>query len=317
MRAIRRFTVRPVLPEPLRHLGDLATNLRWSWHPETQDVFATIDADIWRSSGRDPVKTLGAVSTARLDELAAGHRLPADARGGPRRPAAVPHRRPLVPEGLGGRRRCLAAQGDRLLLPGVRHHLGAPAVLRRPRHPRRRPPQDGQRPRRTPDRRRPALPVRLLPPAVLARGLAAGELPAARPRRPADHAAARARRHAGAGAHRRSRRDRARGARLRRPGRPRAAAAARHRHRGEPGPAARGDRPPLRRHHRAPAAPGAAPRHRRGPRPAHVRADHRRRAARGVPHQRGPRRLPRPRAHPRAAPSPRRARASTSTRRSR
>ena len=70
MRAIRRFTVRPVLPEPLRHLGDLATNLRWSWHPETQDVFATIDADIWRSSGQDPVKTLGAVSTARLDELA-------------------------------------------------------------------------------------------------------------------------------------------------------------------------------------------------------------------------------------------------------
>ena len=70
MRAIRRFTVRPVLPEPLRHLGDLATNLRWSWHPESQDVFATIDPDIWRSSGHDPVKTLGAVSTARLDELA-------------------------------------------------------------------------------------------------------------------------------------------------------------------------------------------------------------------------------------------------------
>jgi starch phosphorylase len=70
MRAIRRFTVRPVLPEPLLHLGDLATNLRWSWHPETQDVFAAIDADIWQGSGRDPVKTLGAVSTARLDELA-------------------------------------------------------------------------------------------------------------------------------------------------------------------------------------------------------------------------------------------------------
>ncbi|WP_027863274.1 alpha-glucan family phosphorylase [Marmoricola sp. URHB0036] len=74
MRAIRRFTVRPVLPEPLRLLGDLATNLRWSWHPETQDVFAAIDDELWTASSRDPVKTLGAVSTARLEELAADKR---------------------------------------------------------------------------------------------------------------------------------------------------------------------------------------------------------------------------------------------------
>ncbi len=70
MRAIRRFTVRPVLPEPLAPLGDLATNLRWSWHPETQDVFATLDAEIWARSGHDPVKTLGAVPASRLRELA-------------------------------------------------------------------------------------------------------------------------------------------------------------------------------------------------------------------------------------------------------
>ncbi len=74
MRAIRRFTVRPVLPEPLRLLGDLAINLRWSWHPETQDVFAAIDPEVWRTSGRDPVKMLGAVSPARLAELAGDKR---------------------------------------------------------------------------------------------------------------------------------------------------------------------------------------------------------------------------------------------------
>ena len=74
MRAIRRFTVRPVLPESLRLLGDLATNLRGSWHPETQDVFAAMDSEIWSASGRDPVKTLGAVSTERLEELAADKR---------------------------------------------------------------------------------------------------------------------------------------------------------------------------------------------------------------------------------------------------
>ncbi|MGZ5400273.1 MAG: DUF3417 domain-containing protein, partial [Nocardioides sp.] len=70
MRAIRRFTVRPVLPEALSSLGTLAGNLRWSWHPPTQDVFAAVDADLWDRTGRDPVKLLGAVDTARLGDLA-------------------------------------------------------------------------------------------------------------------------------------------------------------------------------------------------------------------------------------------------------
>ena len=43
MRAIRRFTIRPVLPEPLAPLRELMLNLRWSWHAETLDLFADID----------------------------------------------------------------------------------------------------------------------------------------------------------------------------------------------------------------------------------------------------------------------------------
>ena len=81
----------------------------------------------------------------------------------------------------------------RLLLAGVRHRRRAAAVLRRPRHPRRRPPQGRQRPRRADHRRRPALPPRLLHPVALARGLAAGALPQPRPRRPAADPAARSR----------------------------------------------------------------------------------------------------------------------------
>ena len=69
MRAIRRFTVRPVLPEALSALGVLAGNLRWSWHPETQDVFRAVNPELWESTGRDPVRLLGAVGRARLDEL--------------------------------------------------------------------------------------------------------------------------------------------------------------------------------------------------------------------------------------------------------
>ncbi|RNL80485.1 alpha-glucan family phosphorylase [Nocardioides marmorisolisilvae] len=71
MRAIRRFTVRPVLPPALAPLLELVTNLRWSWHPQTQDLFAEMDPEAWAEAGHDPVRLLGALSPARLDELAA------------------------------------------------------------------------------------------------------------------------------------------------------------------------------------------------------------------------------------------------------
>ncbi len=70
VRAIRRFTVRPVLPEALLPLGELAGNLRWSWHPPTQDLFASIDEDLWRRSRFDPTRMLGLVPHVRFEELA-------------------------------------------------------------------------------------------------------------------------------------------------------------------------------------------------------------------------------------------------------
>ncbi|MEU2931129.1 glycosyltransferase family 1 protein [Streptomyces sp. NPDC007251] len=74
MKAIRRFTVRPVLPEPLRPLSDLARNLRWSWHAETRDLFQSVDPEAWAAAGGDPVRTLGRVRPARLAELAGDRR---------------------------------------------------------------------------------------------------------------------------------------------------------------------------------------------------------------------------------------------------
>ncbi|WP_128801894.1 MULTISPECIES: glycosyltransferase family 1 protein [unclassified Streptomyces] len=74
MKAIRRFTVRPVLPEPLRPLSDLARNLRWSWHAETRDLFQSVDPERWATSEGDPVRLLGSVSPARLAELAEDRR---------------------------------------------------------------------------------------------------------------------------------------------------------------------------------------------------------------------------------------------------
>ncbi|MBA2308480.1 MAG: alpha-glucan family phosphorylase [Pseudonocardiales bacterium] len=69
MKALRRFTVRAQLPEPLTPLQQLATNLRWSWHPPTQDLFAALDPAAWQQAGGDPVRLLGEVSSRRLDEL--------------------------------------------------------------------------------------------------------------------------------------------------------------------------------------------------------------------------------------------------------
>ena len=71
VRAIRRFTVRTVLPENLAALEELAINLRWSWHPATRDLFAAVDPELWESGGNDPVRLLGEVSAERLTELSA------------------------------------------------------------------------------------------------------------------------------------------------------------------------------------------------------------------------------------------------------
>ncbi|MEZ0492334.1 alpha-glucan family phosphorylase [Kineococcus sp. TBRC 1896] len=70
MRAIRRFTVRTVLPAPLAPLGDLASNLRWSWHKPTRDLFESMDPAAWVAVHREPGALLGALSTERLDALA-------------------------------------------------------------------------------------------------------------------------------------------------------------------------------------------------------------------------------------------------------
>ncbi|MFV2178351.1 alpha-glucan family phosphorylase [Actinomadura sp. LOL_016] len=74
MKAIRRFTVRTVLPEPLTQLEELVLNLRWSWHHETLDLFRAVDPALWKAVDHDPVRLLGEVSPERLDRLAEDRR---------------------------------------------------------------------------------------------------------------------------------------------------------------------------------------------------------------------------------------------------
>lgn len=71
MKAIRRFSVRTVLPEPIAALGELALNLRWSWYTPARQLFASIDPERWESVRRDPVRLLSALSRTELERLAA------------------------------------------------------------------------------------------------------------------------------------------------------------------------------------------------------------------------------------------------------
>lgn len=71
VKAIRRFTVRSVLPDSLVGLEELSLNLRWSWHPQTTDLFESMDPTLWKACEADPVRLLGEISADRLAELAA------------------------------------------------------------------------------------------------------------------------------------------------------------------------------------------------------------------------------------------------------
>lgn len=69
MKALRSFTVRPTLPEPLAPLEGLAMNLRWSWDLQTRELFRWVDPDEWDAVVHDPVRLLGNMSKDRLAEL--------------------------------------------------------------------------------------------------------------------------------------------------------------------------------------------------------------------------------------------------------
>jgi glycogen phosphorylase len=71
VRAIRRFTIHPVLPEPLEPLRSLMLNLRWSWHAQTRTLFDAIDPGSRELAESDPVALLARVDQGRLAALAA------------------------------------------------------------------------------------------------------------------------------------------------------------------------------------------------------------------------------------------------------
>lgn len=80
VKAIRRFTVRTVLPESIAPLARLAGNLRWSWHQPTQLLFQQLDPQAWADVQQDPVALLGSFTRERLRSLAADQQVVARVR---------------------------------------------------------------------------------------------------------------------------------------------------------------------------------------------------------------------------------------------
>jgi len=60
---VKRFE----LPTSIEKLGDLATNLWFSWNPDVRDLYREIDIDTWRNSGKNPVKFLKMVDSVKID----------------------------------------------------------------------------------------------------------------------------------------------------------------------------------------------------------------------------------------------------------
>ncbi len=69
MQTVRTFTVKPSLPEPLKDLYVVAGNLYWSWHYEITELFRRVDYDLWKQCAHNPIRMLGMVSQARLEDL--------------------------------------------------------------------------------------------------------------------------------------------------------------------------------------------------------------------------------------------------------
>jgi starch phosphorylase len=58
------------LPERISRLDELANNLWWSWHDQARNVFRTLDYQLWKLSGHNPVGELHKASPETLQAAA-------------------------------------------------------------------------------------------------------------------------------------------------------------------------------------------------------------------------------------------------------
>ncbi len=57
------------LPRRINRLGELAYNLWWTWHPDSQRLYSRIDKDLWERVNHNPVVFLRQVERAKLNAM--------------------------------------------------------------------------------------------------------------------------------------------------------------------------------------------------------------------------------------------------------
>jgi starch phosphorylase len=61
--SLRRF------PERIKDIGDLASDVWWSWNDRARELFRRLDYRLWRSTAHSPVQMLRMVTSERLEEV--------------------------------------------------------------------------------------------------------------------------------------------------------------------------------------------------------------------------------------------------------
>lgn len=70
MKHIHKYRVSPAIPERLKPVLEMASNLWWCWTPDVIVLFRRINETIWEDSYYNPIELLGRVDQHRLAELA-------------------------------------------------------------------------------------------------------------------------------------------------------------------------------------------------------------------------------------------------------
>ncbi len=67
----RDITVKSELPAKLKPLEELAKNLWWVWNSEAKNLFRSINPDLWRQTGENPVMLIQRLSNERIEQMLA------------------------------------------------------------------------------------------------------------------------------------------------------------------------------------------------------------------------------------------------------
>src|SRR5262245_58610484 len=70
VKVLGRMAVFPLIPPRIGRLHELAYNLWWTWTPDAQALYATIDSSLWEQTEHNAVRMLIEAPTERLSALA-------------------------------------------------------------------------------------------------------------------------------------------------------------------------------------------------------------------------------------------------------